>query len=431
MNRRLRWRVVATLVVTFGISIFAWYPWLAERVGLPNPGFMQESRLRLGLDLEGGVHLVMRVNTDDAVLVETRNTAGRLDEALGRHGVTRGAVDVLGPGQFRVTGVAADHRQAFRRVADEVAAGFDGAPGTGGDDVFTMNRQALATLRADTVIQARHAVERRVNALGVAEPLIAIQGAAGDEIQVQLAGINDMDRARAILGATALLEWKVVEQGPMPTREALLSLTGGAVPTGHGDRDGRRGSIPGRGRLAVSCPERFGHHRPRYSQRAADPGREQSAGGGVLADTGRGATVRATDGRPRGTPSRDHPGRTRAVGASDRRPNRRRRGLHPRTLYRGAGSRSLAGAAGGRAAGVDDLSRWRVRRAIARERVNPRRRDGVGGWVGARRRLHAPLLQPRREQRHRVSGREPASAARTHGVLRRRVDRSRGSPGSS
>ena len=87
MNRRLRWRVVATLVVTFGISIFAWYPLLAERVGLPNPGFMQEKRLRLGLDLEGGVHLVMRVNTDDAVLVETRHTAARLDEGLGRHGV--------------------------------------------------------------------------------------------------------------------------------------------------------------------------------------------------------------------------------------------------------------------------------------------------------------------------------------------------------
>ena len=89
MNRRLRWRVVATLVVTFGISIFAWYPLLAERVGLPNPGFMQEKRLRLGLDLEGGVHLVMRVNTDDAVLLETRNTAARLDEGLGRHGVAR------------------------------------------------------------------------------------------------------------------------------------------------------------------------------------------------------------------------------------------------------------------------------------------------------------------------------------------------------
>ncbi len=43
MNSRLRWRVVATLVVTFGISIFAWYPLLADRYGLPNPGFIRRS----------------------------------------------------------------------------------------------------------------------------------------------------------------------------------------------------------------------------------------------------------------------------------------------------------------------------------------------------------------------------------------------------
>ena len=209
---------------------------------------MQDKRLRLGLDLEGGVHLVMRVNTDDAVLLETRNTAARLDEGLGRHGVARQSVDVLGPGQFRVTGIAADGAPAFRRVSDEVAAGFERASRAGGEYTFTMNRQALASLRADTVLQARHAVERRVNALGVAEPIIAIQGAAGDEIQMQLAGIDDMDRAREILGATALLEWKIVEQGPAPTREALLSLAGAAVPPGMevavGAEDASTGDAP-------------------------------------------------------------------------------------------------------------------------------------------------------------------------------------------
>src|SRR6185503_14862973 len=47
---------------------------------------------------------------------------------------------------------------------------------------------------------------------------------------VQLPGVADMDRAREILGATALLEWKLVEHGPAPTREALLGATGGVVP---------------------------------------------------------------------------------------------------------------------------------------------------------------------------------------------------------
>ena len=81
MNSRLRWRIVATLVVTFAISIFAWYPLLADRYGLASPAFILKNRLRLGLDLKGGVHMVLRVNTDDAVLVETRNTVARLEEA--------------------------------------------------------------------------------------------------------------------------------------------------------------------------------------------------------------------------------------------------------------------------------------------------------------------------------------------------------------
>jgi protein-export membrane protein SecD/preprotein translocase SecF subunit len=228
----LRSRVVATLVVTIGVSFFAWYPFLAERHGLPNPDFIEEKRLRLGLDLEGGVHMVLRVNTDDAVLVETRHTAARLEEELTRHGIKTGPIDVLGPGRIRVPSAAAQDGQTFRRASDAVAAGFDRGSDSGGAYVFTMTQVARANLRADTVAQARHAVERRVNELGVAEPLIAIQGAAGDEILVQMPGIGDMDRAREILGATALLEWKLVEHGPAPTREALLSLTGGFVPPG-------------------------------------------------------------------------------------------------------------------------------------------------------------------------------------------------------
>jgi protein-export membrane protein SecD/preprotein translocase SecF subunit len=232
MNSRLRWRVIATLVVTFGISIFAWYPLVSERYGLPNPEFMREKRLRLGLDLEGGVHLVMRVNTDDAVLVETRNTVASLEEALTRRGFIGSSIEVLGPGQFRASGIAADGVPAFLRVAGDVASGFDRGSGTGGESAFTMSQRARSSLRADTIARARHAVERRVNELGVAEPTIAIQGAEGDEIQLQLPGIADMDRAREILGATALLEWKLVEQGPMSSRDALLTRTGGAVPPG-------------------------------------------------------------------------------------------------------------------------------------------------------------------------------------------------------
>jgi protein-export membrane protein SecD/preprotein translocase SecF subunit len=75
--------------------------------------------------------------------------------------------------------------------------------------------------RDEIVAQVREAIDRRVNALGVTEPLIAVQGDRRDQILVQLPGYTDTDRARAILGATARLEWRLVEAGPSASREAL------------------------------------------------------------------------------------------------------------------------------------------------------------------------------------------------------------------
>jgi protein-export membrane protein SecD/preprotein translocase SecF subunit len=230
MNNRLRWKCAVTLAVTLGISIFAWYPFLADRFGLTHPAFIVEKRLRLGLDLKGGVQMVLRVNTDDALLVETRTTATRLDEALTREGVQRGPIEVVGPGQFRAAGVGAQSDAAFRRASDEVTTGFGRESGPGGTYTFTIAPHARESLRANTVQQARQTVDRRVNELGVAEPVIAVQGAAADEILIQLPGLDDMDRARSIIGATAALEWKLVEHGPAATREALLAATGGSVP---------------------------------------------------------------------------------------------------------------------------------------------------------------------------------------------------------
>src|SRR5690349_5243048 len=85
-----------------------------------------------------------------------------------------------------------------------------------------MKPNIAISLREEAVVQARQTIERRVNELGVTEPSIAQQGANGDEILVQLPGVTDVERAKEIIRSTGLLELKIVEQGPAPTREALL-----------------------------------------------------------------------------------------------------------------------------------------------------------------------------------------------------------------
>jgi preprotein translocase subunit SecD len=81
-------------------------------------------------------------------------------------------------------------------------------------------------LRDEAVAQALQTIERRVNELGVAEPIVA-RTARADQILVQLPGVTDVARAKEIIRSTALLELKLVEQGPFPTEEQRLQAYGG------------------------------------------------------------------------------------------------------------------------------------------------------------------------------------------------------------
>jgi preprotein translocase subunit SecD len=93
-----------------------------------------------------------------------------------------------------------------------------------------MKPNVVVTLRQEAVEQARQTIDRRVNDLGVAEPNIAVQGSESDQILVQLPGVTDVERAKEIIRSTGLLELKLVEQGPMPSREALLQANNNSVP---------------------------------------------------------------------------------------------------------------------------------------------------------------------------------------------------------
>ena len=67
MIKNLRWKVITIVVVFVMFFAIGVYPLLAQRFGLPAPGWLMAKQLRLGLDLQGGVHLVMRVHTGEAL----------------------------------------------------------------------------------------------------------------------------------------------------------------------------------------------------------------------------------------------------------------------------------------------------------------------------------------------------------------------------
>ena len=112
------------------------------------------------------------------------------------------------------------------------------APAAAGGYTFELKPNVAQTLRTQAVEQALQTVERRVNALGVSEPIVAPYGTAGDQILVQLPGVNDPDQVKRLIGTTALLELKIVEGGP-------AGFAGGAAP---GDRRRRAARDGGRHR---------------------------------------------------------------------------------------------------------------------------------------------------------------------------------------
>ena len=215
MNKTLQWKLLLVIGVA-ALSALAIYP--------------PEEKIRLGLDLRGGVHMVLQVQTDDALQVETETRAEQLSDQLGVQGIELTSVLAVDPITIQVDGIPGDRDAEFRQIADEQLVEYDRS-GTGGNYTFRMRGPIELSLRDESVRQALQTIERRVNELGVAEPIVAPYSVGGHQILVQLPGVSDVDRAKEIIQETAFLELKIVEDGPAPSREQLLQSRNGVVPS--------------------------------------------------------------------------------------------------------------------------------------------------------------------------------------------------------
>lgn len=216
MQRNLQWKLLGIVAVT-ALAVWGVYP--------------PADQIRLGLDLKGGAHLVLRVETDDALLVETETAAEQLGEQMSLQGMDAATAIPADATTIRVEGVPGERDAAFRQLSDErLAASYDREPGARGSYTFRMRGPVASSLREEAVRQALQTIERRVNELGVSEPIVAPHGIGGDQILVQLPGVSDVARAKALIRSTSLLELKLVEEGPAASREALLQTRNGVVP---------------------------------------------------------------------------------------------------------------------------------------------------------------------------------------------------------
>jgi preprotein translocase subunit SecD len=216
VNKNLRWKIILILAV-IGVSVWLFYP--------------PQQKIKLGLDLKGGVHLVLRVQTDDALKLETDLTGEHIREVASEKGITGLTITTQPPTTIAITGVPAAQDQAFRAIANEQSQNrFDLNPQGGGAYTMTMRTATVTAVRESSVQQALQTIERRVNELGVSEPIVAPHGSAGNQILVQLPGVTNVERAKEIIKSTARLEMRIIEGGPASDEQTLAQQHGGTIP---------------------------------------------------------------------------------------------------------------------------------------------------------------------------------------------------------
>ena len=228
MNKRTRTRLLISLAVTV-LAIFM-------VTGFPPSWEGIKRNIRLGLDLQGGTQLVLQVNVDDAVRAITDQTIEALREQTEKAGITvrqftRTAVDTL-----EARGVDPSKDGDFRNTIEGSYPDFEVTSSQGEvPNTYTLKMKARSAedYRVQSVDQAVHTIENRINSLGVAEPVIQKRGGPGEhEIIVQFPGEDDPEKVKRIINQTALLELKLVQgNGSYPSREAALQQFGGILPS--------------------------------------------------------------------------------------------------------------------------------------------------------------------------------------------------------
>lgn len=207
------WKWIITLIVVIGAIYLAYPP---------------KEKIRLGLDLRGGMHLLLEVVTNDALKMEADHVVLRLQD-LFKEKMVKFLRITIGEDTktIIIEGVDLSQESTVKDAIDQFANEWDYSI-TSDRIRLTLKPNVVVYLREMAVNQAIETIRGRVDELGVAEPVIQKHGA--DRILVQLPGIDNPERVKNIIQNTALLELKLVVKGPVSDREELLKDYNGVEP---------------------------------------------------------------------------------------------------------------------------------------------------------------------------------------------------------
>ena len=218
------WKIALIVIACVLGFVFAAPNLLSVQRAESLPDWLPHKQISLGLDLQGGSHLLMEAEVDtvikewltsvvDSVRVELRRARiGYTGLGARRHGVSFTVVD---PSML----------EAARDIAKGVESGLEVTTSETGEVTLTLDEKAVAARRKSVMEQSIEIIRRRIDETGTREPTIQLQGE--DRILVQLPGVKDPERIKKLLGKTAKLTLHLVDSNT-PVTEALQ----GRIPPG-------------------------------------------------------------------------------------------------------------------------------------------------------------------------------------------------------
>jgi preprotein translocase subunit SecD len=234
MNPNLRWKAIFIAVVVvlciYGLIGLPDFPtsWATVK---SNFG----SRIRLGLDLQGGTHLIIQVQVNEAVRQETDQVVLGLARLLRDKNIPSDQPLRVSDTQVKVSNLSQDRVGDFRTIQSENFPSWDisPAPGEPNGYLLTMRQSLIASIIQTTMDKAVETIRRRVDNLGLTEPFVAPYGQGENEIIVEMPGEGDPVRARGVIQTGGQLELRLVQDPvPYPSEADALRAHSGILPPG-------------------------------------------------------------------------------------------------------------------------------------------------------------------------------------------------------
>ena len=232
MNSNLKWKalfIVAVILIC-----------IVGLVGIPDaPTSLSamksnfSDRIKLGLDLQGGTHLILQVQVQEAVSQETDQVLDHLKTLFQDKSVRYDELRKLSDTQILVHNIAPEQAGNARNLISDQFPSWDiaPAPGEASGYLLTIKQSRVSNIRQQTMDQADETIRRRIDALGLTEPFVAPYGQGDNEIIVELPGEGDPNRAKSVIQAGGQLELHLVLDNTAYSSEAAaMAAHGGVLP---------------------------------------------------------------------------------------------------------------------------------------------------------------------------------------------------------